>query len=137
MEKELRNSYCISFPIILLILYFLLKSEGGMAMGVLIVFIVTSIPFLLINVGQYFYNLKKTTKIISIIYIIIITVLSIFQLDKEDSIILSLIYFVILFVIILELINNKTYLILNFLGLIYSISFLIYVVWDNALKILL
>jgi len=89
MEKELRNSYCLSFPIVLFILYFLLKKEGGTAMGVLIVFIVTSIPFISINVGRYFKKIKKTTEILSVIYILFLGYYSIVELDKEDSLIIE------------------------------------------------
>lgn len=59
MERVLRISYFIMFPIVLGLIYFFLKREGGMAMGALLIFFQTSIPFLLINIGRSWVKTQK------------------------------------------------------------------------------
>ena len=61
MEKGLRISYFVVFPIVFALLYLALKREGNMAMGVLAIFLFTSIPFILIHLNR---SLKKMKKIL-------------------------------------------------------------------------
>lgn len=76
MEKELRISYLILYPIIALLLFFILKSEGGMAMGFFIIFINASIPFLLLNIGRSCSRIRKVLFYLNITYLISLAILS-------------------------------------------------------------
>lgn|SRR5690606_18205486 len=134
MEKGLRISFFIMFPIVMGILYFLLKKEGNLAMGVLIVFSVTSIPIFLINIGRCFSNkIKKILYFITIFYILLFTVFTIMYLDKEDWMISVFISLLFICALTIELIKNRRYLILNFLSVMYLLLFLLYV-FGNFLK---
>lgn len=84
MEKGLRISFFIMFPIITGILYFLLKKEGNLAMGGLIVFMVISIPIFLINIGRCFNNkIKKIFYFITIFYILSFNIFIIIKFGYE------------------------------------------------------
>lgn len=134
MEKGLRISFFIMFPVVMGILYFLLKKEGNLAMGVLIVFSVTSIPIFLINIGRCFSNkIKKILYFITIFYILLFTVFTIMYLDKEDWMISVFISLLFICALTIELIKNRRYLILNFLSVMYLLLFLLYV-FGNFLK---
>jgi hypothetical protein len=128
MEKELRNSYYVSLVIVTLLLYFLLKKEGGMAMGVLLIFCITCIPFFIINIGRTFSKIKKVTSCLNIIYLLTITVYSIIYL-KTEGIILALICILIILLVIFELYKKKNIIISNLLGFLHLIIFITYVIW--------
>jgi|SRR5690554_4473675 len=136
MEKGLRISFFIMFPIITGILYFLLKKEGNLAMGVLIVFMVISIPIFLINIGRCFNNkIRKIFYLITIFYILSFDIFIIINLDMKDWLISVPMFIGLLLICILaiELVKSRKYLILNFLSVVYLVLFLLYV-YGNFLK---
>lgn len=136
MEKGLRISFFIMFPIITGILYFLLKKEGNLAMGVLIVFMVISIPIFLINIGRCFNNkIRKIFYLITIFYILSFNIFIIINLDMKDWLISVPMFIGLLLICILaiELVKSRKYLILNFLSVVYLVLFLLYV-YGNFLK---
>ena len=137
MEKGLRISFFIMFPIIMSILYFLLKKEGNLAMGVLIIFLVISIPIILINIGRGGSDkLKKIFYTISIFYILLLIIFTVIYLDEEDWLISMLVSLLFISILIIELMKNKKYLIVNFLSIMYLLLFLLYV-FGNFLKLII
>lgn len=136
MEKGLRISFFIMFPIVMGLLYFLLKKEGNLAMGVLIVFMVISIPIFLINIGRCFNNkIRKIFYFITIFYILSFNIFIIINLDMKDWLISVPVFIGLLLICILaiELVKSRKYLILNFLSIVYLLLFLLYV-FGNFLK---
>lgn len=128
MEKELRISYFVALPIVAIILYILLDMEQGMAMGVFLIFVITIIPFLLINVARSFDKLAIVINILNIIYILAIAILATMHIDTGDFIIIDTISFILILIMIIESFKNKKYLILNVFCLMHLISFIIYVI---------
>src|SRR5690606_24394969 len=109
------------------VLYFLLKEEGSLAMGVLIVFLVMSIPMILINIGRCFNNkIKKIFYLIAILYTFLFIVFSIINLDMEDWLIFIFIGLLLICILAIELVKSRKYLILNYLSIVYLLSFLLY-----------
>lgn len=130
MEKGLRISFFIMFPIVMGLLYFLLKEEGNLAMGVLIVFMIISIPIFLINIGRCFNNkIRKIFYFITIFYILSFNIFIIINLDMKDWLISVPVFIGLLLICILviELMKSRKYLILNFFSISYLLLFLLYV----------
>ncbi len=128
MEKELRNSYYISFVIVILLLYFLLKKEGGMSMGVLVIFCVTSVPFLLINLMRSLSKVKVILFVLNLIYLLLLSTYCLLNLDKEDWLLVFVLGLTLITILTVEFVRNKKFIILNYFSYIHLILFLIYVI---------
>lgn len=108
-------------------MYFLLEREGGMAMGVLIIFFITSVPFVLIGLSRIIYGLKRILGVISIIYISFLSVFTFLNLDNQDWLIICGLGMMLIAMLIIELVKDKSLSILNYFGFLHLILFLIYV----------
>lgn len=128
MVKGLSNIYFVIYIIVVCVIYFFLKREGGMAMGVLIIFLITSVPFILINLGRNLPKRKRILVIVNIIYITLISILSFLSLDKEDWLIVCVLDSLLVIILIVDLVKKKDLVVLIFFSFVHLLLFLIYLI---------
>jgi hypothetical protein len=128
MVKGLSNIYFVIYTVVICVIYSLLKKEGGMAMGVLIIFLISSVPFILINLGRNLPKKKRTLVIVNIVYITLISILSFLSLDKEDWLIVCALGILLVIILIVDLVKKKDLIVLNYFSFIHLLVFLIYLI---------
>ncbi|MDR0195723.1 MAG: hypothetical protein LBI73_11420 [Myroides sp.] len=128
MERRLRLYYFALLPIVLAVIFLLVKKGSGMLIGSYINFFLSGLPFLLLNISRSVYKGKKIVDMINIGYITLILIYGIIVLKFSDWLILVTVYLPFGSLLAMEFFYNKTYLLLNIMSLVYLVIFLGYVI---------
>ena len=125
MERKLRIIYLYLYPIVTLLLFFILKKEGGMAIGFFIIFILISFPFLCINIGRSYLKIEKWLFIFNISYLLLFITYCWVLLAYEGSL-FAFGGLLLTILLIYERFRKKQFVLLNIIGLFQLIFVLLY-----------